>query len=119
MAADHSLFVLFNLYCPNETNEQRRPYKMNFLRMLQARVEALVAAGREVIIAGDINVMRQPIDSGEGGVKTTAEQHYEHPARVWLDNWCAPKGPMVDVVRESWPDREGMFTCWNMKIDAR
>ncbi|BEJ02449.1 hypothetical protein CcaverHIS631_0702440 [Cutaneotrichosporon cavernicola] len=116
---DFGMFVLFNLYCPNETNEQRRPYKMNFLRTLHARVNALVAAGRQVIVAGDINVMRAPIDSGEGGVKTTAEQHYEHPARVWLNNWCAPKGPMVDVVRESWPDREGMFTCWNQKIDAR
>lgn len=113
------MFVLFNLYCPNETNDQRRPYKMNFLRMLNARVDALVAAGREVIVAGDMNVIRQPIDSGEGGIQRTAEQLYEHPARVWLENWCAPKGPMIDVVRESWPDREGMFTCWNMKIDAR
>lgn len=113
------MFVLFNLYCPNETNDQRRPYKMNFLRTLNARVDALVAAGREVIIAGDINVLRQPIDSGEGGIQSTAEQLYEHPARVWLENWCSPKGPMVDVVRESWPNREGMFTCWNTKIDAR
>lgn len=113
------MFVLFNLYCPNETNETRRPYKMNFLHTLEARVRALMAAGREVIIAGDINVMRAPLDSGEGGIRNTAEQHYEHPARRWLDNWCAPKGPMIDVVRESHPDREGMFTCWNLKIDAR
>jgi len=113
------MFVLFNLYCPNETNDTRRPYKMNFLHVLQARVDKLVAAGREVVIAGDMNVMRAPIDSGEGGIKSTAEQHYEHPARRWFDAWCAPKGPMVDVVRESFPSREGMFTCWNTKIDAR
>lgn len=119
VVCDFGMFVLFNLYCPNETNETRRPYKMNFLHTLQARVDALVAAGREVIVAGDLNVMRSPLDSGEGGIKTTAEQHYEHPARRWLDDWCAPKGPMVDVVRESHPDREGMFTCWNTKIDAR
>ncbi|KAL1412735.1 Class II abasic (AP) endonuclease [Vanrija albida] len=116
---DCGMFILFNLYCPNETNEARRPYKLNFYKVLDERVRMMMAAGREVIIAGDMNIMRAPLDSGEGGIKTTAAQHYEHPARVWLENWCAPKGPMVDVVRESFPDREGMFTCWNMKIDAR
>ena len=114
-----SLFVLFNLYSPNETDETRRPYKMNFLKVLQERVRLLQAAGREVIVVGDINIMRAPIDSGEGGVRTSAAQHYEHPARRILDDWCAPKGPMIDVVRESWPDREDMFTVWNQKLDAR
>jgi AP endonuclease-2 len=92
---------------------------MNFLKVLQERVRLLQAAGREVIVLGDINIVRAPIDSGEGGIKTTAAQHYEHPARRILDDWCAPKGPMIDVVRESWPDREDMFTVWNQKLDAR
>lgn len=92
---------------------------MNFLKVLQTRVKILQNAGREVIVVGDINIMRAPIDSGEGGIKTSAAQHYEHPARRILDDWCAPKGPMIDVVRESWPDREGMFTVWNQKLDAR
>jgi AP endonuclease-2 len=92
---------------------------MNHLTALQERVRLLQAAGREVIIVGDINIMRAPIDSGEGGIRTSAEQHYEHPARRILDDWCAPKGPMVDVVRESWTTRDDMFTCWNQKLDAR
>jgi AP endonuclease-2 len=92
---------------------------MNHLLALQARVKLLMQAGRDVIICGDINIMRAPIDSGEGGIRTSAEQHYEHPARRILDDWCAPKGVMVDVVRESWPDRDDMFTCWNTKLDAR
>nr|KIR47456.1 exodeoxyribonuclease III [Cryptococcus bacillisporus CA1280] len=116
---DFGLFVLFNLYCPNETNDARRPYKMNYLHALQERVHLLQAAGREVIIVGDINIVRQPMDSGEGPVRSSAEQHYSHPARRILDNWCAPKGPMVDVIRESWPQRDDMFTCWNQKLDAR
>ncbi|KAK4685463.1 AP endonuclease 2, partial [Tremellales sp. Uapishka_1] len=119
VVVDFGLFILFNLYSPNETNETRYPYKMNFLHVLQKRVQLLMDAGREVIIAGDINIMRAPIDSGEGGIRTSAEQHYEHPARRIFDNWIAPKGPMVDVVRESWPDRDDMYTCWNTKLDAR
>lgn len=92
---------------------------MNYLHALRERVHLLQAAGREVIIAGDINIVRQPMDSGEGPVRSSAEQHYSHPARRILDNWCAPKGPMVDVIRESWPQRDDMFTCWNQKLDAR
>lgn len=127
------LFVLFNLYCPNETNDSRRPYKLNFLHTLEARVNNLQSQGREVIVVGDINVMRAPIDSGEGGIKVKSEVHYENPARRWFDSWIHPKGPMIDVVRECWPDREGMYTCgflqficvclrtsgWNTKLDAR
>lgn len=113
------MFVLFNLYCPNEGSESRRPYKMNFLRVVEARVRRLVAAGREVIVAGDLNVVSTPMDSLEGGIVSTAEVHYAHPARQWFRDWIAPVGPMIDVVRESWPEREGMFTCWNTKIDAR
>ena len=92
---------------------------MNFFHVLQERVRLLQAAGREVIVLGDINIMRAPIDSGEGGIRTSAEQHYQHPARRELDDWCAPKGPMVDVIRESWPTRDDMFTVWNVKLDAR
>jgi len=46
---DCGLFVLFNLYCPNETDETRREYKLTYNAALAARVEALLAAGREVI----------------------------------------------------------------------
>ncbi|WVN86453.1 exodeoxyribonuclease III [Cryptococcus depauperatus CBS 7841] len=119
VVCDFGLFVLFNLYCPNETNDARRPYKMNFLYALQERVRLLQAAGREVIVVGDINIVRAPIDSGEGPVRSSAAQHYEHPARRTLDDWCFPKGPMIDVVRECWPKRDDMFTCWNQKLDAR
>ncbi|ODN94694.1 exodeoxyribonuclease III [Cryptococcus wingfieldii CBS 7118] len=119
VVCDFGLFVLFNLYCPNETNDTRRPYKMNFHYALHERVRLLQAAGRQVIIVGDINIVRAPADSGEGPVRSSAAQHYEHPARRMLDDWCAPKGEMVDVVRESWPRRDDMFTCWNTKLDAR
>ncbi|WVQ74204.1 exodeoxyribonuclease III [Cryptococcus sp. DSM 104548] len=119
VVCDFGLFVLFNLYCPNETNDARRPYKMNFHYALHERVRLLREAGRHVIIVGDINIVRAPADSGEGPVRSSAAQHYEHPARRMLDDWCAPKGEMVDVVRESWPRRDDMFTCWNQKLDAR
>lgn len=114
-----SFFVLFNLYCPNETNDSRLPYKLNYLAYLEARVSQLLSLGRNVIILGDINVCHQPIDNGEGGIQRQADEHFNHPARQWFDQWLAPSGPMHDVTRQAWPDRKGMFTCWNTKLDAR
>ena len=110
-----SLFVLFNLYCPNETNDSRLPYKLNFLYSLQSRVSRLLAQGRQVIVLGDINVCHRPIDNGEGGIQRNAAEHFDHPARKWFDRWVWDEargtGVLHDVTREKWPKRKGMFTC--------
>ncbi len=91
--------------------------------MLQARIARLMAAGRQVIVVGDINVCHRPIDNGEGGIQRAANEHFEHPARRWFDAWVRDEerdtGILVDVTRRSWPKRKGMFTCWNQKLDAR
>ncbi len=40
------------------------------------------------------------------------EAFYDPPAREWFKNWIDPEfGPMVDVVRQCWPERKGMYTC--------
>jgi len=106
-----SFFVIFNLYCPNETNDTRLPYKLNFLHHLQARITHLISLGRNVIVLGDINVCHRPLDNGEGGIQRNAEEHFDHPARKWFDAWVSPRGLMHDVTREAWPERKGMFTC--------
>ena len=129
---DFGLFVLINLYCPNETSDARLPYKMNFHKLLSERVRRLIELeGREVIVLGDINVCSAPIDHAEGelgcvvgedgewegegeGDAEGGEGFWAHPARKWFRDWLAPKGPMHDVVRERWPDRRGMFTCTSL-----
>ncbi|KAI0314600.1 Endonuclease/exonuclease/phosphatase [Amylostereum chailletii] len=120
LVLDFGLFVLINLYCPNETSDARLPFKMNYHLMLQERVRHLVEVEhREVIVLGDINICASPIDHCDGHLPSNAATFYEHPARAWLKRWLAPEGLMVDVVRKFWPDRRGMYTCWNTKIGAR
>src|SRR6266478_1451807 len=111
LVLDFGLFVLINLYCPNEGSDARFPYKMNYHLMLQERVRGLIAAGREVIVVGDLNVCAAPIDHCDGHLPSNASTFWEHPARVWIRDWLAPKGPLIDVLRQFWPDRKGMFTC--------
>jgi AP endonuclease-2 len=75
IVTDHGLFVLFNLYFPNapmhaaengDTNAAARmEFKLKFQRALQLRTEALVRAGRHVIIVGDVIACHQRIDHAD------------------------------------------------------
>jgi AP endonuclease-2 len=112
LVLDFGLFVLINLYCPNETSDERLPFKMNYHYVLQERVRRLVEdEGREVIVTGDMNICAAPIDHCDGHLPSNSESFYEHPARKWLQEWMEPRGRMIDVTRRFWPERKGMYTC--------
>lgn len=119
LIVDFGLFVLINVYCPNETSDARLPFKINFHVMLQDRVRKLMNEGREVVVVGDINICATPLDHCDGHLASNTATFYDHPARAWFHRWLSPIGCMTDVVRRFWPDRKGMYTCWNMKISAR
>ncbi|KAG1752308.1 Endonuclease/exonuclease/phosphatase [Suillus paluster] len=119
LIVDFGLFVLINVYCPNETSDVRLPFKMNFHVMLQERVRRLMNEGREVVVVGDINICATPLDHCDGHLASNVATFHDHPARAWFHRWLSPIGCMTDAVRTFWPDRKGMYTCWNTKISAR
>lgn len=119
LIVDFGLFVLINVYCPNETSDARLPFKINFHIMLQDRVRKLVNEGREVVVVGDINICATPLDHCDGHLASNTATFYDHPARAWFHRWLSPIGCMSDAVRIFWPGRKGMYTCWNTKISAR
>ncbi|KAJ3821545.1 Endonuclease/exonuclease/phosphatase [Lentinula raphanica] len=136
LTLDFGLFVLINVYCPNdgssEEDTSRFDYKMAFHRLLEARIRALIREGREVILLGDINACAAIMDHCEGdiivrrgaglGFSGDSEEYFwvENEARRWLrDLLEGEKKCLVDVVRKYHPERRGMFTCWNTKLSAR
>ncbi|KAJ7113904.1 Endonuclease/exonuclease/phosphatase [Mycena epipterygia] len=136
LTIDFGLFVLINVYCPNDgtETEERLKYKMDFHRMLEARVKGLVEVEkREVIVVGDLNACAAVVDHCEGNLMVARGQaegmagedgFWERDVRRWLRDWLISEedgnhGCLVDVVRRFWPDRKGMYTCWNTKISAR
>ncbi|SPO21221.1 related to APN2 - AP endonuclease, exonuclease III homolog [Ustilago trichophora] len=119
---DLGLFVLFNVYCPNETGPERLDYKMTYYQCLAERAHRLIQAGRQVMIVGDMNIIRDPIDhcDPEQSMKEHGWVHFhQHPARSWFQTFLAPQGKFHDVGRIYHPERKKMFTCWNTLIDAR
>ncbi|BGP52696.1 hypothetical protein JCM8202_004777 [Rhodotorula sphaerocarpa] len=119
---DCGLFVLINLYCPNETNSDRLVFKNHFNAMVDRRVRNLIKAGRQVIVVGDLNICSSDLDTAEPGKRAKDQdlEHFtDHPPRAWLSSFVGPEGPMIDITRRLHPDRLGMFTCWDTKTEAR
>ncbi|CAG8590643.1 4707_t:CDS:2, partial [Paraglomus brasilianum] len=119
---DFNLFTLFNVYCPNESSLERRPFKLKFYEILKARVEGLLQAGKQVIVVGDMNIEHKEIDhcNPKGAIKDKGLNAFgDHPARKWFDSFVVSNGSMVDVCRMFHPDEKFMYTCWSTVLNAR
>ncbi|KAI9105417.1 Endonuclease/exonuclease/phosphatase, partial [Phlyctochytrium arcticum] len=120
---DHKLFVLINAYFPvGDPSEDRRVFRKRYYDAMRLRVEGLIAAGREVILVGDINTTHNEIDHcdpaksmKELGISVFHDTH----TRTWIRDFTYPRGPMVDTFRWFWPDQERAFTCWNTLLNCR
>ncbi|KAF7307729.1 DNA-(apurinic or apyrimidinic site) lyase [Mycena kentingensis (nom. inval.)] len=135
LIVDFGLFVLVNVYCPNDGTEtdERLQYKKDFHTMLEARIRGLIEVDRrEVILLGDLNACAAVIDHVEGPVMIARAQaegiegeegFWLTGARQWLKDLlvteASRKGCLVDIVRRFHPERKGMYTCWNTRISAR
>ncbi|KAG0051295.1 Class II abasic (AP) endonuclease [Gryganskiella cystojenkinii] len=122
LVLDFGFFVLFNLYCPNETDETRLPFKMDYYHLLEARVRGLIQEGREVMILGDMNVIPTELDhcDPEKWKKECGCDDFTNTQpRRWFNAFLAPGGPMTDLYRVFHEGERGAFTCWNTKINAR
>ncbi|KAH9211169.1 DNA lyase-like protein [Leptodontidium sp. 2 PMI_412] len=129
-------FVLIGTYCPATRDESRDEFRIGFLNALDARVRNLVAAGKRVFLTGDLNIIREEMDSAKveehlrkQGI--TLEEYFSAPARRRLNQLLVggkvygerdegrEKPVMWDICRSFHPTRAGMFTCWEQKINAR
>jgi len=123
VATDHGAFVLLNLYCPALTSddptklEERKAFKRDFHDLVRFRCDQLLQAGREVIVAGDLNVSAEPIDSCDPG---PIMEFWERPHRQWMLRLSGKTdGVLVDTFRRLHSTRTNAYTCWNTAADAR
>ncbi|OOQ90721.1 DNA lyase Apn2 [Penicillium brasilianum] len=129
-------FVLIGVYCPANRDESRDTFRLSFLNALDARIRNLVAMGKRVFVTGDINIAKQAIDSAhalEAIRKNTAtEGTYISVQSRRLFNQLLDDGKIVgpreegrekpvmyDICRSFHPDRAGMYTCWDTRLNTR
>ncbi|KAJ4147303.1 hypothetical protein LMH87_001836 [Akanthomyces muscarius] len=129
-------FVLFGVYSPANRDESRVEFRESFVEALEVRIRNLIAAGKEVILTGDLNIIRSELDSSniaEGLRKEglTMDEWQSMPTRRIL-NQLLFEGTIIgerdqdrenavlwDICRCFHPKRTGMHTCWDTKRNTR
>ena len=129
-------FVLLGLYSPANRDESRDAFRHCFLDILDSRIRNLIAMGKRVFVTGDINISRGEIDAAHASEAIrkgtlTEEEFVSAPARRFFNQLLAGGnvvGPrdegreqpvLHDICRSFHPDRRGMYTCWEQRINAR
>ena len=107
VTADLGSFVVASMYAPNGGKDY--PGKVAFFQALIAWTRGLLAAGRELVLTGDINIARTPMDvhpreRNPGKVGQLPEE------RALFEELLATG--LTDVGRMVDPDNEGLFTWW-------
>jgi AP endonuclease-2 len=129
-------FVLFGIYSPANSNGERDDYRHAFVQAMDTRVRNLEKMGKRVILTGDLNISREGIDTAK------AEEALRKEGMTWEDYFEAPnrklfnqlleggkvmgkrdegrEDPVLwDICRGFHGGREGMYTHWEQKINAR
>ena len=129
-------FVLCGVYCPANRDETRDNFRHGFLDVLDARIRNLVDIGKRVFLTGDLNISREETDAANAEASMrkqglTGMEYVSTPARR-LFNHLLEGGKVFgerdkgrehsvlwDICRAFHPNRKGMFTCWEQKVNAR
>jgi exodeoxyribonuclease-3 len=109
---------VISLYMPSgSSSEERQAAKSGFMERFRPRLEALRAAGREVVICGDWNIAHREVDlkNWKGNLKNSGFLPEE---RAWLTEVFDELG-WVDVHRRLCPDATGeAYTWWSNRGQA-
>lgn len=129
-------FVLIGTYCPANRDESRDSFRQNYIEALDARVRNLIAIGKRVFVTGDLNISREEIDSAHAAEAirkgATTEDEFVSVGVRRIFNQLLSDGKVLgerdegredpalyDICRAHHPDRRGMYTCWEQRINAR
>lgn len=108
--------ALVTVYTPNSQKELARlPLRMAFEDAFRDYLTAL-AARLPVVVCGDMNVARSPIDLKNPG-PNEGSAGYSEPERAKMEQLL--QSGFIDTFRMLYPDREGAYTWWSYLYQAR
>ncbi|MGL4766676.1 MAG: exodeoxyribonuclease III [Formosimonas sp.] len=109
---------VISVYFTSGSNDEpaKQASKFRFLAAFMTHIAALKAAGRELIICGDVNIAHHEIDlkNWKGNLKNSGFLPEE---RAWLTQFLADND-LIDVYRHLHPETE-QYTWWSNRGQAR
>jgi len=117
ITTDLGAFVLLNVYFPNGgRSDERLAYKLAFYERFLAVVDAHIAAGREVVVCGDVNTAHKEIDIYDPE-RFARVSGFLVEERRFIDALLA-RG-FVDTLRAEVGDRPALYTWWDVRVNLR
>ncbi len=116
LVADYGEFVLYNVYFPNgKASAERLRYKMEFYEAFLAHVREVLAAGRRLVVCGDVNTAHKEIDLARPK-ENEKVSGFLPEERAWIDRFLA--AGFVDTFR-MFTAEGGHYSWWDYKSRAR
>lgn len=109
-------FTLFNIYFPNgKQSQERLDYKMAFYGAFLEYADSLRAAGKKLVVCGDVNTAHKEIDLARPK-ENSKISGFLPIEREWMDKFIAHG--YVDTFRAFHPEPD-QYTWWDLKTGAR
>jgi len=116
IVAEYPAFVLMDIYFPNGKKDQERlDYKMAFYEVFLQYADALKAAGKKLVICGDLNTAHNEIDLARPK-ENSKISGFLPEERAWMDKFVSHG--YVDTFRH-FNKEPNQYTWWDMKSGAR
>jgi exodeoxyribonuclease-3 len=116
IVAEYPEFTLFNVYFPNgKQGPERLKYKMTFYDTFLAYADSLKAAGKDLVICGDVNTAHKEIDLAHPK-ENSKVSGFLPQERAWIDKFIS-RG-YVDTFRR-FNQEPNQYTWWDLKSGAR
>jgi len=108
---------LYNIYFPNGGGgPERLAYKKDFYFHMRDLFARHLAAGEPLIVCGDFNTAREPIDLARPK-ENEKNSGFLPEEREWLETYFGLG--LVDVFRRRHPGEPGHYTWWDYRFSAR
>jgi len=116
LVSEHDGFTLLNCYMPNgKRSPERLDYKLRFYADLLDYCDGRHAAGKQLVICGDVNTAHKEIDLAHPKANETTSGFLPEE-RAWIDKYLAHG--FVDAFRAFHPEPE-QYTWWSYITRAR
>lgn len=114
--AEYPAFTLFNVYFPNgKSGPVRLKYKMDFYDVFLTYADSFKAAGKKLIICGDVNTAHKEIDLARPK-ENSKVSGFLPEERAWIDKFVSHG--YVDTFRR-FNQEPDQYTWWDLKSGAR
>jgi exodeoxyribonuclease-3 len=110
-------YFILNCYFPNSQDERARlDYKLEFCEEIQKFCNQARKNKKGVIVQGDYNIAHTEIDLKNPKTNQNTAGFYSEE-RDWMTSFL--KSGMKDIYRDRHPGKEGEYTWWSYRMNAR